>query len=78
MKISKNDDHGVGTEEGRSNTGWGGVLRRTLRRWGVFWLSDKVDAIFRYPLRRDYDHKDNLLRPHLFGVIRGREDGLDR
>jgi len=73
----QNDDHRVGTEESRPDPERGGVLRRTLRRWGVFWLSDKIDAIFSYPLRRDYGHKDNLLRPHLFGVIRGRDDGLD-
>ena len=71
------DDHRVGTEESRPDPERGGILRRTLRRWGVFWLSDKIDSIFSYPLRRDYGHKDNLLRPHLFGVIRGRDDGLD-
>jgi len=75
--MSHNDDHRVGTEESRPDPERGGILRRTLRRWGVFWLSDKVDAIFRYPLRRDHDYRDNLLRPHLFGVIRGRDDGLD-
>ena len=71
------DNHRVGTEESRPASRWRRVLRCTLRRWGVFWLSDKIDAIFSYPLRRDYGHKDNLLRPHLFGVIRGRDDGLD-
>ena len=75
--MSQNDDHRVGTEEGRPDLKRGGFLRRTLRRWGVFWLSDKVDAIFEYPLRRSHDNRDNLLRCHLFGAFRGRDDGLD-
>ena len=76
--MSQNDDHRVGTEEGRPVLKRGGFLRRTLRRWGVFWLSDKVDAIFEYPLRRADDNPNDFLRPHLFGTVRGRNDGLDR
>jgi len=76
--LMRNYDHnGSGTSEGRPD-----VERRRLlgcapgRRW-LLWLSDKIKAMSRTPTRFEDGFRDNLLRPHLFGVTVRRKDGLD-
>ena len=76
--MSHNDDHRVGTEESRPDSKWRRVLRRSLRRWGLLRVSDQTEPTHRHTPRRRDVVRDNLLRPHLFGVIRGRYDGLGR
>ena len=64
------DDNRVSTKESRPNPRWGRLLRDTLRRWRVFWLPDQAESTDRYTPRRRDVVKDNLLRCHLFGIIR--------
>ena len=75
--MSQNDDHRVGTEESRPDPERGGILRRTLRRWGLLRVSDQTDTADGYTTRRRDAVGDNLLRCHLFGTIERRSNGLD-
>ena len=73
-----NDNNRISTDKGRPDSKWRRVLRRSLRRWGLFRVSDQTNPTDRHTTRRRDAVRDNLLRPHLFGVIRGRYDGLGR
>ena len=70
------DDHPGSTEESRSNAEWRRFLRDTSRRWRLFRLSNKAVSIHRHTFRCRNADGDNLLRPHLFGVIEWRSYGL--
>tara|TARA_R100000306_G_C4308536_1_gene108924 strand:- start:312 stop:536 length:225 start_codon:yes stop_codon:yes gene_type:complete len=73
-----NDYNRISTEKGKPNSKWGRIFRSTFGRWRMFRVSDKADATNRYTPRCGDVVRDDLLRPHLFGVIRGRYDGLGR
>ena len=65
-----NDNNGVSADKGRFNPKWKRLLGDTSRRWRMFRLSNKAIAIHRHTAGRANVVGDNLLRCHLFGVIR--------
>jgi hypothetical protein len=68
--MSKNDNNGISTKKGRPDPKWRRVLRRALRRWGLLRLSNQANSADGDTSRRRDVDRDNLLRCHLFGIIR--------
>ena len=77
IKTENDDYYRSSASKSGSDPAWRRFLGNTFRRRWLLWLSDKIKAKSRTPARFEDGFRDNLLRPHLFGVAVRRNDGLD-
>jgi hypothetical protein len=67
--LALGDNNRISAGQGRFNPKWRRLFRDTSRRWRMFRLSDKAISIHRHTFRCSDAVRNDLLRPHLFGVI---------
>jgi len=67
--MERDDYNRERSKQGRFNPKWRRLFGDTSRRWRMFRLSNKAIAHHRYTTRCSDVVGNNLLRPHLFGVV---------